>query len=295
MTSPHSAPVASDTADDRAEGRPQRGIQSIEVGGQLLLALVEQGRSMALKDLAREAGMLPGKAHPYLVSFIKLGLIEQQSGTGHYGLGPLALQLGLIGLQQFDPLRLASERMADLAVELGQTVALAIWGNRGPAVVRVEHAPTPVHVAMRHGMVMSLRATATGKVFSAYLPRATIAAALASEAAWAQTAALYAPGSGMPPLPATPGHPEAGLDAMFERELERVRNQGLATVTDEAVEGVSALAAPVFDARRRIVLALTAVGPSATFDTDPAGRIGATLKAAAQELTRRTGGQPPGR
>lgn len=47
--------------------RGSRGIQSIEVGGQLLLALAHHGRPMALKDLARDAGMPPAKAHPYLV------------------------------------------------------------------------------------------------------------------------------------------------------------------------------------------------------------------------------------
>ena len=55
------------TPGDRTEspaeaGRSPRGIQSIEVGGQLLLALAHQGRPLALKDLAREAGMAPAKA-----------------------------------------------------------------------------------------------------------------------------------------------------------------------------------------------------------------------------------------
>ena len=37
----------------------QRGIQSIEVGGALLQALADQGRALALKDLAAAAGMAP--------------------------------------------------------------------------------------------------------------------------------------------------------------------------------------------------------------------------------------------
>ena len=295
MASPRSEAggAESDDADGRSDSRPQRGIQSIEVGGQLLRALVQQGRPMALKDLAREAGMVPGKAHPYLVSFAKLGLIEQQPASGHYGLGPLALQLGLIGLQQFDPLRLASERMAGLAMESGHTVALAVWGNRGPAIVRVEYAPSPVHVAMRHGMVMSLRGTATGKVFAAYLPRATVTAALAAEAAWAQATERHRSEQGPAALPATPGRPSPGLDAAFEQELQRVRASGLGAVVDEAVVGVSALAAPVFDAQGRIVLALTLVGPSATFDAGTEGALGQQLKRCADELTLRTGGQAP--
>jgi DNA-binding IclR family transcriptional regulator len=88
--------------------RVQRGIQSIEVGGQVLLALVHRGIPMALKDLAREAGMVPAKAHPYLVSFARIGLIEQDRVTGFYFLGPLALQLGLISLQQANPVQLAT-------------------------------------------------------------------------------------------------------------------------------------------------------------------------------------------
>ena len=45
--------------DTTPASKEPRGIQSIEVGGQLLLALAHQGRPMALKDLAREAGMTP--------------------------------------------------------------------------------------------------------------------------------------------------------------------------------------------------------------------------------------------
>ena len=139
-------------AEERA---PQRGIQSVEVGGQLLLALAHHGRPMALKDLAREAGMAPAKAHPYLVSFGKLGLVEQEPASGRYGLGPLALQLGLISLQQHDPVRLATPLIEELALQIGHTMALAVWGNRGPTIVRVAEPASPVHVTMRHGTVSS--------------------------------------------------------------------------------------------------------------------------------------------
>jgi DNA-binding IclR family transcriptional regulator len=256
-----------------APARTSRGIQSIEVGGQLLLALSHHGRPMALKDLAREAGMAPAKAHPYLVSFGKLGLIEQDAASGHYGLGPLALQLGLISLQQFDPVRLATPVIEDLAHALGHTVAIAVWGNRGPTIVRVAPPPSPVHVAMRHGTVMSLTGTASGWLFAAWRPGHEVAPLLAAERAAAGDDASQ----------------RARFDAELPERLKAVRERRIARVVDLSLPGVSALAAPVFDEQQRLLLSLTAIGPTPAFDTEWGGPIAITLRHAAEALSRRLG------
>lgn len=255
----------------------QRGIQSMEVGGQLLLALAQHGSPMPLKDLARDAGMVPAKAHPYLVSFNKLGLIAQDEVSGHYGLGPLAMQLGLISLQQFDPVRLATPLLADLAKQLGHTVALAVWGNRGPTIVRIEESPNLVHVTMRHGTVMSLRNTASGRLFAAYLSENEVLSALEEEHAYEMRHAPSAPTK------------SPTMDDSFSKLLETIRQNGISDAVNLSVPGVSALAAPVFDESGSIVLSLTAIGPSAQFDVDSNGSIATTLKALGKDLSQRLG------
>jgi DNA-binding IclR family transcriptional regulator len=259
--------------------REQRGIQSVEVGGPLLLALVHSGRPMALKDLAREAGMAPAKAHPYLVSFGKLGLIAQDEASGRYGLGPLALQLGLISLQQFDPVRLATPMLRELAQSLGHTMAVAVWGNRGATIVRIEEAPSAVHVNMRHGTVMTLRGTASGMLFAAHLPRDKVLAALADEHA----AELRARGE------TVPARFKASIDAAFEAELAQIRQHGVSRINGGAVPGVSAMSAPVFDDAGAIVLSLTAIGPTAIFDARLDGAVATELRRSAKELSKQLG------
>ena len=72
---------ATDLSDDDGEetGNPERerrGIQSIETGSRLLLALSESSTAMTLTDLARAVGISPTKAYPYLVSFAKPPVTE---------------------------------------------------------------------------------------------------------------------------------------------------------------------------------------------------------------------------
>ena len=257
----------------------QRGIQSVEVGGALLLALAHHGRPMALKDLSVAANMAPAKAHPYLVSFGKLGLIAQDPQSGRYGLGPLAMQLGLISLQQFDPVRLATPLIAELAQALGHTVGIAVWGNRGPTIVRIEEAPSAVHVNMRHGTVMSLRGTASGLLFAAYMPRDKVLAALADE----HSAELRAAGKSVP------AKHQVKVDTAMEAELAQIRQRGLSRVSGSAVAGVSAMAAPVFSEGGAMVLSLTAIGPGAIFDSTLDGAVATALKRAAAEVSKRLG------
>ncbi len=266
-TSKHNPPGE---AAEEQEERTSRGIQSVEVGGQLLKALAHTGRRMALKDLAREADMTPAKAHPYLVSFGKLGLIEQDAVSGHYGLGPLAMQLGLISLQQVDPVRLAIAELPGLAQRVGCTVSAAVWGAQGPVIIRVEEGPTPVHVAMRHGIPASLRHTGTGKIFAAYRARSEVAAALEREGL-----------AGELDEPA------------FAAELEEIRQSGITQVRDELLPGISAMAVPVFDGFGRLVLAIAAIGPSKMLDLRTSGPQAKALRDVAAGLSQRLGAAAP--
>ncbi|AMM24917.1 IclR family transcriptional regulator [Variovorax sp. PAMC 28711] len=261
--------------------RAQRGIQSIEVGGELLRALVHAGRPMALKDLAREADMTPAKAHPYMVSFGRLGLIEQDAASGHYRLGPLALQLGLISLQQADPVHIATPLIADLAQRLGHTIAMAVWGDRGATIVRIAESPSAVHVNLRHGTVFSLTSTASGRLFGAYLEAGKVQALLEAERRRSAR-----PAAGMPDAPPLPSW------KAFEAQLAEVRAHGLSRSEGEIIPGIHAMSAPVFDHTGAIVLALIAIGPAGIFSTAWHGEIAKALKGCANAVSQQLGVRP---
>lgn len=254
--------------------KKSRGIQSIEVGGELLRALARSGEPMMLRDLAREAGMAPAKAHPYLVSFSRIGLIEQDQITGRYEIGALALELGLISLRRLSAVRIATPQIAALANEINHAVSLAVWGTQGPTVVRLEEPSHPVHIVMRVGSIMAMLETATGRAFTAFLPPKTVSAALDN--------GLDRLGVGYDPNRAPKSQKTAGL-------LDEVRRHGLARAIGDPLPGVNAFAAPVFDHAGHVVLVITAMGPTGTFDARWGSPIAKALQACATEISKRLG------
>src|SRR3989304_9203264 len=95
----------------RQARRPRRGIQSIETGVRLLEALERVDGPLALKDVSAMAGMDPSSAHRYLASFARCGLVRQSDDTRN-DLGPLALRVGLAGVQRGAPPQLPERLVA---------------------------------------------------------------------------------------------------------------------------------------------------------------------------------------
>lgn len=253
--------------------KSRRGIQSIEIGSALLVELARKVRPVPLKDLAKAAGMTAGKAHPYMVSFLKVGFVTQ-TDAGHYELGPLALQLGLTRLQRMDPVKEASQVIENLAEETGQSVAVAVWGNLGPTIVRLEEPIQPLHVNLRTGTVMSLANTATGRLFAAYMPPKVVERLVGEELARFS----YGTNQGAP----------VASEAL-EAALVETRQHGLSRTLGQPIPGIDALCAPVFDAEGHLVLGILVMGPSATFDSSWDGKIAEPLRRCATEVSRRIG------
>ena len=256
---------------------PQRaGIQSVEVGFSLLEALSNAGSALMLRDLAAKADMSAAKAHRYLVSYQRLGLVVQDAATTQYDLGPAALKLGLASLSRIDAVKLARARLSPLMNDIGQTLALAVWGNQGPCMVHWEESPQAVTVNLRLGDVMPLLSSATGLCFAAFMAtrqsavNTRLKGLLKDELTRSQKL-------GRQDVPANMAEVTALLD--------EAREHGVARVVNTLLPGVGGFCAPVFDADGHMVLGMVALGSLSTFDTNWRGAVATPLIAAARQLS----------
>lgn len=272
-----SAPPPDSAPDDDALSQ-RAGIQSVEVGFDLLSALAAAPSALMLRDLAAAAGMSAAKAHRYLVSFQRLGLVVQDPATTRYDLGPAALRLGLAGLARLDGVRLARERADALLTQTGHTMAVAVWGNQGPTVVHWAEAPQTVPVTLRLGDVMPLLSSATGRCFASFMdhhsPNGQRVAAMI-DAELAQIGARQR----------QTNHDLPRNAAEAQALLAETRARGLARVVHSLLPGVAGFCAPVFDAQGRLVLGLVVLGSVGTLDTDWDGPVAAALLTCARQLS----------
>ena len=228
-----------------AERMPEApGIQSIEVGADILRALVDAGGPVTLTRLSQLAGMEPSKVRRYLVSFLRCGLAAQDERTGHYLFGPLAFRIGLVSFHTRDPIRLGARTLVSLRDATGETALLSVWGGQGPTVVGLEESRQPVMLIARLGAMLPMLSSATGRGFAAFLDQADVVTALDRE--WEA-------------LSLSRRQEVLGEYADVPALQQAVRTARLAQARDQMQSGIHGFSAPVFSHKGHLVAALTLI------------------------------------
>jgi DNA-binding IclR family transcriptional regulator len=256
-------------ADSNADTAPRRQkVQAAEVGTDILTALAELAPATSLSRLAEHVGMPASKVHRYLQALMASGFAEQDPVTNHYGLGRAALFVGLAALGRLDVVKLAAPHLAQLRDELNETCFLAVWGNRGPAVVHVEQAARAVTLVTQVGSVLPLLGSSTGLVFNAFMPNA-------------ETAALREAELKLPSAPST----ESLLATM-----ENLRCSHIQPVHGLLMAGVNALSVPLFSSNQRLAGVMTIVGAEPGFTAEADSEAAKRLLERARIISARMGG-----
>jgi DNA-binding IclR family transcriptional regulator len=251
--------------------KPRGGVQSVEIASSLLRAITRSPRAQPLKSIALHASITPSKAHRYLVSLARAELVKQDPDTGLYDVGPFALELGLIALGRVNAVKLASGILHRIRDEIDETVMLSVWGNRGPTVVRIEESTQAVSMNARVGSVLPASATATGRVFLAFLPSSMTLPILQAEESEPRKDAIKL------------------CPKISESALAKIRARSMERDVGRYLSGVSALAAPIFDSQGQIAGVITVLGRESSFDCDWSGRPARALRDATELISRQLG------
>lgn len=259
----------------RRKGRDTRkGVQSIEIGAQLLHALSQSPGALTLRDLSAAGGMSASKAHRYLVSLVRAGLVEQNPTTSQYDLGEVSLRIGLAALNRLDVVRFGTQAAIDLNQRTDATVILSVWGTTGPTVIALYNSTEMLLTNLAVGSTLPLTRSASGQIYLAYMPRSVIAARVERELKGA-----YAQSS----------HSRIKNWKDIDKLTAQVRKDRLGATHGEIVPDQSALAAPIFDHQGRLAAALAIIGVSSVIERASSHSPASLLHQYADNVSHRMG------
>ena len=249
-------------------GGGTQGVQSVEIAARILACFTANEPVLGVTQIGERLGMPKSKVHRFLVSLQRVGLIRRDPMTDRYSLGLRLYELGQVAVGGLDVLTHAGDVARRLADETGQTASVAIWTNEGPVLSHVSRPPGRLGIGYAVGSVLSLHASAHGKVFLAFQP--------------AEEEAIF--GSLQQLTRHTITDPQ-----VLQAQFERIRRDRIAVSRNESALGVFELSSPVFGITGRIVASLGVVGLSDAVPSQRERELGTVVRTTAADLSRELG------
>ncbi len=210
---------------------------------EILLMFSDDRPTISAAEVAQSFEMSRSTTYRYLSSLRARGLIVD-AGESTFRLGPRIFDLARIARRGYSVLQLAEPVLRRLGKATGETVLMTQISGIEISVLECIESSGPMRISYNRGQVLQTPATASAKVFMAF-GDAKVAQTILRRRRFERYTerTIVDPGE-------------------IARELERVKAQGFALNRDEVDEGVSAVAAPILDARGMAHYAVSVAMPT---------------------------------
>ena len=229
------------------------GVQAVVFALQILEYLAQHRSTVGVTDLARVFDTTKSRMHRHLQTLVAAGYVMREAETERYRSGARLIAFGRAVSENFELTSAARPVMESLRSSLGHAVTLSQPEPDGMRVIATIAGKSAFEIGVKPGSTLATHATAQGKLLLAFGGNAAMERALAK------------------PLPRNT--PSTMTDrAQLRAEVEQVRRQGWATAPSQAVIGLNALAAPIFDALGTFVGAIAIVDSIQFVPEDPSAK-----------------------
>lgn len=228
----------------------------------LLEAFAPSDGALTIAELSRRTNLAKPTVHRLVHQLADHGAMEISSQGVRVGMG--LFELGQLAARPRSLRDAATPFLSDLFEATGQTVHLAIADGEDVVYVQKLESRRGPPLGSRIGGRMPAHCTGVGKALLAHAPAEHLQALCEGGLRRWTPRTVVAPG-------------------LLERELQRIRDTGIAEEHEESTVGVACVASPVFDSRGRAVAAVSITGRTHDMDT---ARLAPAVRTAALGISR---------
>lgn len=244
-------------------------VQSLTRGLTLLELIADSHGSVALTELAQQAGLPNSTTHRLLTTMQQQGFVRQVGDLGFWTIGAHAFVVGSSFLQSRNLLALVHPVLRSLMETSGETVNLAVLDLSDHQAVIIDQVQCTQLMRMSApiGGKLPMHASGAGKVFLAHLADEQVTALLHQKGLHHYT-------------PKTLMSPQS-----LKANLAQVRKAGFSFDDEEHALGLRCVAAPIYDEHGEAFAAISISGPIARMTDDRITELGALVIREARQVT----------
>jgi DNA-binding IclR family transcriptional regulator len=241
-------------------------VQSIVRALSLLEILAESPADCSLGEISKRAQLPASTVHRLLTSLVQAGYASHNAQTTRYGLGNTLVRLSHKAVQKHNLIQVAHPFLEQLAQDTGETANLTTRDD--DCVIQLDHVDSPniLRVAYPSGERFPLHASASGKLFLAFLPLPERERLLRAKRQSFTTGTITD-------------------KRLLVQELERIAKSGYAVDDAEREIGVRCVAAPIRNSRQEVIAAISLTGPSIRLSTARLHELATVLLKTAQTIS----------
>jgi len=264
----------------RPRGRPkafhdkteQNTVRSLDRAMHILISLSETN-GLTLSELAERTGQSAPTVYRVLSTLQAHDIVESEGQM--WQIGPGAFRIGASFLRRTNLAEQSRAPMQALMRDTGETANLGVENRDEVLFLSQVETQEAIRAFFPPGTKGPMHVSGIGKALLAYYPAKRVAAIVAERG--------------------LPGFTDLSItdEASLVRDLAETRARGFAIDDQERAEGMRCVAAPIFNGFGEPVAGLSVSGPAFRVTIEDATKIGAQVRAAADQVTRAIGGTPP--
>ncbi len=256
------------------EVRSDAGVRSVQHALDVLETVAFSGEEVGVTQIADRLKLTKGSVHRHLLTLVERGYLAQNPATTRYRIGPRSRLLVRLAPDP-DLIEIAEGPMRELRDALGHSVVLSAMAARGALVLNTVPGTSTIEIGVRPGSELSFHASAQGRIMLAFSPRPQ------QQRVLSRPLECFTPRTIVDPK-------------RIDDEIVRAMQRGYAVAPEEAMLGINAVAAPIFDDGDVCVGAVALVGSIQFLPAEPPPAMIAALTATAQQISRQLGHGRPG-
>lgn len=245
-------------------------VRAVERALQIMGCFDDEHPERGISDIAQAVGLHKATAHRIVTTLVNYGYLERIEDGQKYRLGLELPNLGYKVIRRMDLRREAMPLMKQFVEEWDETCDLSIFDQGKAFYIEVLRGNRALTISAAVGQRLSAHATASGKLFLAFLPTDRVDVVLRE------------------PLETYTKNTITSPDDL-RKQLEEIRQQGYAVDLEEFEVGVCAVAAPVFSRSGNIVAAIGSPSPMSRMDPERITEMATAIKEVANTISRRLG------